>query len=164
MQFSITIVPDEGLKKKVDALRYRFDRKLVKEKYPYMNLFGPVDSFANLKRLAAHCKSFLKKSKRFRVNTDVFSFLKQDSLLFLNVPTKKPMVDAFDFFSEVVDNNEHVAFFPHIVIAKNHSLDELLFIYEELKDSKFDFNYLVDEISIAVKEGNQWEEYEKFIL
>jgi len=164
MELCISLVPEQDLKKKIDDLRYRFDRPLLREKYPYINLIGPVESYLNLKKAVAEFFQFAKNRKRFRITTDVVGYMEIDHLVFLNVADKGGMKDYYDFILENYAFETIPFFFPHIVIARNHSPEELSQIYEELQGFEFQYSFFPETITVYTKEEKYWEEYTSLTL
>ena len=164
MEFSISIQPDEDLKKQIDSLRYHYDRKLLRENAPYIKVYGPVESFINLKKISASVADYFKQKKRFRIHTDMIGFLDSEKTIFLNITTPLKIREIYEDLKKLINLPEPPFFFPHIEIAKNHSLEELETIYEELKENEIHYNSFCENIAIHFKEGHFWEEYASFVL
>lgn len=164
MQFSVTLEADKGLKKKVDDIRYHYDRKLLKERYPYIHIFGPFSSYINLKQLHQTLSKYLKNRKRFRCTTDIFGFLETEKIVFLNIFNKGELKEIYDFICEELKLYDIPFYFPHIIVAKHHSLEILQSIYEELKDIQIKYSFLTEMFHISYKEDKEWEDYSSILL
>ncbi len=159
MEFCIEIKPDENLKKIVDNFRYHYDRKLIKEKYPYLIVFGPVKGFINMITLTKELNRMVKKMKRFKLTADVVGYQESEKNIFLNIYHKGQMKEIYNFFINHLDLKENPYYFPHITLARNHTLEELQSIYEELKNYRINHNFAISNISIKIKESKHWDTY-----
>lgn len=158
MEFCVGIAPETGLKKSIDDMRFRYDRNLVKERYPHICVYGPVAEYINIKKLGSSFKEYLRKRKRFRLSTDMVSFLEKENLVFLNIFHKGEMQEIFRYLQDELALDPEPYYFPHIVLAKNHSHGELSQIYEELHGYNFEFDFMADSFTFYVKEDRHWEE------
>ncbi len=160
MEFCLEITPDETLKRSVDSLRYHYDRKLIKEKSPYINIFGPIKNFVNLKRLSTLLNGFMKKQKRFKLTADVVGLYGNDAeKVFLNIFHKGKMKEIYNFIKQELMLVENPDYFPHIILAENHTHEELQTIYGDLDSYNTNYTFLAEEINIKIKDGKYWENY-----
>lgn len=159
MEICINITPDIDLKKKIDNLRYHYDRKLLRENYPYICAFGPTQNFVNLKRFAPQWEKFVRKKKRIRLTSDVIAFREQENYIFLNIFQKGELEDIHSHCCDALNLDDIPEFFPHILITRNHNPEELKFIFEELKENQLNFSFFGESIEIWVKETKHWEPY-----
>lgn len=160
MEYCISASIEPDLKKKVDNLRYHYDRNLMREKYPYINILGPIESYSNLKKISSELTRFFKNRKRIRIGTDIMGFLESDRVIFLNVSSDKGSLRNYhDLLLNEFSIEEPPLFFPHISIAKNHTLEELQTIYEELSGFTFQYSFFIESVSIFTKTDKYWEEY-----
>jgi 2'-5' RNA ligase len=165
MEICICIEPDNQLKKKIDDFRYHYDRRLLKQSYPYICAFGPYPDYVNLKQFIPKLKSFLRGKKRFRIQTDIFAFLEREQKIFLDINQKGELREIYDFILKHFNLEEQESeYFPHILIARNHSLPELQLIFNELAGFQLQYDFMISKISILLKEDEHWEEYESLEL
>lgn len=160
MEISFGIYPDEELKKVIDNLRFQYDRTLIKEKYPYIQFLGPVQSFANMKRVAHFFTSLLKGKKRFKLSTGIVEIQEDEQAVSLNVFHKGEMQELYHTLLEELEMDESSALYmPHIILAKNHHSDKLYQIYEELKEKKIQYSFFSHYFCLYEKSPRHWEEY-----
>jgi len=160
MEISFGIYPDEELKKTIDNLRFQYDRTLIKEKYPYIQFLGPVQSFANMKKVGSFFSSLLKGKKRFKLTTDIVEIEENEQIVFLNIFHKGEMQELYQILLEELEIDESSTFYmPHIALAKNHNSDELYQIYEELKGKKIQYSFFSHYFCLYEKSSRHWEEY-----
>ncbi|HOJ49607.1 MAG TPA: hypothetical protein PKW55_02240 [Spirochaetota bacterium] len=135
----------------IDNIRYHYDRQLIKENYQYIHIISPVETFTNLKVLEKKIRLILKSSKKIKVITSIVSYTVQESpMIFLNIENYEKIKDLYD--SIVYNFPEFNSFFyPHIIVVKNHKLEETQIIYEELKDIDISQTFFSDSVSIYVK-------------
>ena len=162
MEYCLSVNPEEKLKKEIDRLRYHYDRKLIKERYPYINIFGPIEDYTNFKRLSLLCSDSIGNRKRFRISTDIVSFLEYENIIFLNIFHKGEMKEIFSKILDKINIPLDINFFPHIILSKNHNKQETEYIYEDLKKTKFKFSFLCKEITLLIKKEKYWEKSKIF--
>jgi len=157
MQICITLNIPEKLKKIVDNIRYHYDRKLIKENYQYIHIVSPVESFINLKILEKNFFYLFKTQKRIRIATNIISYISQDlPKIFLNIDTVETIKEIYDIIVGKVYELKDSTFFPHIILAQNHSQEETEYIYENIKKLNISESFFSDSIGVYIK-NKAWE-------
>lgn len=160
MEFAFGIFPEPDLRKAVDNLRYHYDRPLLKEQSPYIQILGPVEGFINMKKAGSLFSSMVKQKKRFRLTTDIIGMQESEGVVFLNIFHKGEIRELHDRLLEELGLHDTPVFYmPHIILAKNHSSEELHGIYEELKDTRLEYSFFAWSFCLYEKSGRRWEEY-----
>lgn len=147
---SILIFPKFNNINLIQNVRKNYDR-LANMLPPHITLAFPFTDEISNATLIAHLSTLLKNHSPFNVTFKGIS-LSDDNYIFLNcIKGHKQIINLHDeIYRKIIPThlNTSIKYIPHITLGQSESIDNL-------KDFHYEFNTIVDEVSIELIGKNE---------